>query len=39
MGLGREVFENGDIYEGEFLMDLMQGDGRYIYKDNGYYLG
>ena len=28
-GLGKLIFENGDIYEGEFEADIMQGIGRY----------
>lgn len=38
-GYGKEYFDNGDIYEGEYLMDQMHGKGKYIYKDGGYYIG
>ena len=32
-GFGKQVFANGDSYEGNFMMALFNGEGEYIYQD------
>ena len=34
-GVGRFVYPNGDIYEGEFFENKMHGEGSYTYKKSG----
>lgn len=36
-GWGALTFANGDMYEGEWVDDIMEGSGRYSYKDKSYY--
>lgn len=39
-GFGVEVFDNHDIYEGDFSHNERTGIGRYLYKSSGYqYVG
>mmetsp|Transcript_22989 Transcript_22989/g.20881 ORF Transcript_22989/g.20881 Transcript_22989/m.20881 type:complete len:230 (-) Transcript_22989:113-802(-) len=34
-GYGKMIYPNGDIYEGEWLENLMNGEGSYTYKKSG----
>jgi hypothetical protein len=36
-GWGILTFANGDVYEGEWVDDVIEGNGRYSYKDKSYY--
>ena len=39
-GKGTEYYKNGDIkYEGYFVNDKYEGDGKYIYENGNYYIG
>ena len=38
-GTGRELFSNGDVYDGEFVNDTKSGQGRIRYKVGGSYEG
>ncbi|OMJ72179.1 hypothetical protein SteCoe_29446 [Stentor coeruleus] len=38
-GFGRMIFENGDVYEGEFLNGQAHGKGKYIQKNGAVYSG
>ena len=36
-GWGTLEFANGDVYEGEWVDDVMEGNGHYSYKDKSYF--
>ena len=36
-GIGREIWQNGDIYEGQLLNGQRNGFGRYIWGEDGKY--
>ena len=37
---GKEYYKNGNIrYEGDFINDKFEGNGKYIYEDGDYYIG
>ena len=39
-GKGKEYYKNGNIqYEGDFIKDKYEGNGKYIYEDDNYYIG
>ena len=38
-GRGRMIFENGEVYEGEWVDDTRSGDGMHTYADGGVYTG
>ena len=39
-GKGKMYYKNGDLmYEGDFINDKMEGNGKYIYEDGIYYIG
>ena len=39
-GEGREFYENGKLkYEGNFINDLYEGDGKYFYENDDVYIG
>lgn len=38
-GVGREIWQNGDMYEGQFENGVKSGFGRYIWADGKFYVG
>jgi len=36
-GWGALTFAHGDVYEGEWVDDILEGNGRYSYKDKSFY--
>ena len=38
-GKGKMVYDNGNMYEGDFVTGEKDGQGTYTYKDGGYYTG
>lgn len=38
-GKGKEIFPNGDCYEGTFTMGKKEGKGRFTMSDGGFYDG
>ena len=38
-GIGREIYNNGSVYEGQLQNGLANGWGREIYKSGRYYIG
>ena len=38
-GIGQTIFQNGDIYNGEYKNDMINGKGKYIFKNGDIYEG
>jgi hypothetical protein len=36
-GYGREMFPNGDVYEGQYTNDQPHGHGRYLWRNGVFY--